>query len=129
MEWLFLTCYNYWIICHLVTSDDGKAFMAYSPMLSIEDSSKPFQAFLGAILSVKNQVPVQTSIFNPDMKLDDISEEEDTSNVPLPDVIDNHLEDSSRTTMVSETCSHMLTTQVIEPGLKVCATPGHFLVN
>lgn len=132
MEWLFLTCYNYWIICHLVRSDDGKAFIAYSPMFSIEDSSKPFQAFLGAILSVKNQVPVQTSIFNPDMELDDILEEEDTGNILLPDVIDNSLGDSSRTTVLSQasvTCSHLSTSQVIEPGIKVCAIPGHFFVS
>ena len=118
---LFRSCYNYWIICHLVRGDDGKAFIAYSPMLSLEDSTKPFQALLGAILSVKHQVPVQTSTFNPDMELDDISDDGDTGNVPLSDVIDNSLGESSRTNMVPETCSHLPISQVTEPWLKVCA--------
>lgn len=72
MEWMFLSCLNYWIICRLVRRDDGKTFLAYSPISSIENSSEPFRAFLGAVLSVKNGVPVQASTFDPEMKLDDI---------------------------------------------------------
>ncbi|KIL58963.1 hypothetical protein M378DRAFT_27259 [Amanita muscaria Koide BX008] len=48
MEWLFLTCHNYWIVCRLVR-DDVHPFLAYSPMINIEDSSpsefNPHMAF------------------------------------------------------------------------------------
>jgi hypothetical protein len=45
----------------------------YSPMLSIEGSSQPFQAFLGAILSVIKGVSVEASP-NSSVKLDEIEE-------------------------------------------------------
>ncbi|KAI0302510.1 hypothetical protein BC826DRAFT_1089655 [Russula brevipes] len=75
-EWLFLTCYNYWIVCRLV-KDDDKPYLAYSPGISIEDSSEPFRAFLGAILSVIKGVPVEPSTYNPNIQLDTIEEEQD----------------------------------------------------
>ena len=71
MEWLFLTCHNYWIVCRLV-KDDDHPFLAYSPMISIESSSVPFRALLGAILSVVETVPVEPSEFSPDMEFDQI---------------------------------------------------------
>ncbi|KAH9074821.1 hypothetical protein EDB83DRAFT_2672416 [Lactarius deliciosus] len=74
MEWMFLTCHNYWIVCRLV-SDDDNPFLAFSPMFSIEGSSEPFRAFLSAILSVLTGAPVQASEFNPTMVLDIIPEE------------------------------------------------------
>ena len=74
MEWLFITCHNYWIVCRLVR-DDHHPFLAYSPMISIEDSSVPFRALLGAILSVVNNVPVEPTQFNPNMELDTLVEE------------------------------------------------------
>ncbi|KAF5379222.1 hypothetical protein D9615_005925 [Tricholomella constricta] len=87
MEWLFLTCHNYWIVCRLVRDDDHP-FLAYSPIISIEDSSVPFQALLGAILSIVKTVSVEPSEFSPDMELDTIVEEQDEG--PLPeDDIDN----------------------------------------
>jgi len=76
MEWLFLTCHNCWIVCRLVRDDDHP-FLAYSPKISIEDSSEPFRAFLGAVLSVTKGVSVKSSAFNPDMQLDTIIEDED----------------------------------------------------
>ncbi|KAM6493292.1 hypothetical protein JOM56_011426 [Amanita muscaria] len=69
MEWLFLTCHNYWIVCRLVR-DDQHPYLVYSSKISIEDSSEPFRAFLGAILSVVQGVPVEHSTYSPDMKLD-----------------------------------------------------------
>jgi hypothetical protein len=84
MEWLFLTCHNYWIVCRLVR-DDADPFLAYSPMCSIENSSAPFRAFLGAMLSVLKGVPVQPSIFDSDMELDCIPEEEDKGLLPIDD--------------------------------------------
>jgi hypothetical protein len=47
-------------------------------MTSIGDSSEPFRAFLGAILSVVKGVAVQPSpaAFNPDMELDSVIEED-----------------------------------------------------
>ncbi|KAH9004927.1 hypothetical protein EDB86DRAFT_2796383 [Lactarius hatsudake] len=71
MEWLFLTCHNYWVVCRLVSNNDNP-FLAYSPLCSIEDSSEPFRALLGAILSVLKGVPVQASEFNPAMVPDTI---------------------------------------------------------
>ena len=60
-------------------------------MISIGDSSIPFRALLGAILSVVKRISVEPSEFNPDMKLDSIveeqaestSSEEEMSNDPL----------------------------------------------
>ncbi|KAH9023569.1 hypothetical protein EDB83DRAFT_2527303 [Lactarius deliciosus] len=53
----------------------GQPFLTFSPMFSIEGSSEPFRAFLGAILSVLEGSPVQASKFNPTMVLDTIPEE------------------------------------------------------
>ena len=69
MEWLFITCHNYWIVCRLVR-DDYHPFLAYSPMISIDDSSVPFRALLGTILSVVKMVPAEPTKFNPKMKFD-----------------------------------------------------------
>ncbi|KAH9065341.1 hypothetical protein EDB87DRAFT_1574511 [Lactarius vividus] len=90
MEWLFLTCHNYWIICRLVSDDynqDDNLFLAYS-ICSIEGSSEPFRAFLGAILSVLKGAPVQASEFNLAMVLDIILEGDGGSSPE--DGIDNH---------------------------------------
>ena len=76
MEWLFITCHNYWIVCRLVR-DDHHPFLAYSPMISIDGSSVPFRALLGAILSVIKKVPVEPAEFNPNMKLDTLVKEQD----------------------------------------------------
>ncbi|KAH9026553.1 hypothetical protein EDB84DRAFT_1670115 [Lactarius hengduanensis] len=74
MEWLFLTSHNNWIVCRLVSNKDNP-FLAFSPMFSIEGSSEPFRAFLGAILSVLEGTPVPACEFNPSMVLDTIPEE------------------------------------------------------
>ena len=76
MEWLFITCHNYWIVCRLVR-DDHHPFLAYSPMISIDDSSVPFRALLGAILSVVKKVPAEPTEFNPRMKFDALVKEQD----------------------------------------------------
>jgi hypothetical protein len=76
MEWLFLTCHNHWIVCRLVRDDDNP-YLAYSPGISIQESSEPFRAFLGAILSVVKDVPVESSAYNPNIELDTIEEEQD----------------------------------------------------
>ena len=68
--------------------DDNHPYLAYSPEFTIKDSSEPFRAFLGAILSVVRDVPVEGSTYSSDMELDAIEEEEDDG--PLPeDDIDN----------------------------------------
>jgi hypothetical protein len=86
-EWLFLTCHNYWIVCRLV-SDDHNPFLAYSPAISIEESSEPFRAFLGAILSVAKGVRVEPSAYNPNITLDNIEEEQDDGPLPEDDIDD-----------------------------------------
>ena len=75
MEWLFITCHNYWIVCRLVR-DDHHPFLAYSPIISICDSSVPFRALLGAILSVVKRAPVEPTEFTPNMKLDTLAEKQ-----------------------------------------------------
>jgi hypothetical protein len=75
MEWLFITCHNYWIVCRLVR-DDHHPFLAFSPMISIDDSSVPFRALLGAILSVVKKVLVELTEFNPNMELDTLVEDD-----------------------------------------------------
>ena len=87
MEWLFITCHNYWIVCRLVR-DDHHTFLAYSPMISIDDSSVPFRALLGAILSVVKKVPVEPTKFNPNMGLDTLVEEQDEGPLPEDDIKD-----------------------------------------
>ena len=88
MEWLFLTSHNYWIVCRLVR-DNACPFLAYSPIISIEDSSEPFRALLGAILSVLKGTHIEPSTFNPDMQLDTIIEETDDGPQPEDDT-DGH---------------------------------------
>jgi hypothetical protein len=84
---MFLTCHNYWIVCRLVRDDDHP-YLAYSPLTSIEDSSEPFRAFLGAILSVIKGVSVDPSEYSPDMELDVINEEHDDGPLPEHDIDD-----------------------------------------
>ncbi|KAI9464522.1 hypothetical protein BJY52DRAFT_1145192 [Lactarius psammicola] len=118
MEWLFLTCHNYWIICHLAR-DDENPFLAYSPNYSIENSSEPFRAFLGAILSIIKAVPVQTSVFNPDMELDIIPEEVD--NGPEDDIVDGSGADISSN--VPSTRSRATTSrEATESGLMITSS-------
>ena len=68
-------------MCRLV-KDDDHPYLAYSPIISIKDSSEPFRAFLGAILSVVKDFPVERSAYNSDLKLDIIVEEEDDTSYP-----------------------------------------------
>ena len=43
--------------------------------ITIKDSSEPFRAFLGAILSVVKDVPVERSVYCSDMELDIIEDD------------------------------------------------------
>ena len=76
MEWLFITCHNCWIVCCLVR-DDHPPFLAYSLMISINNTSMPFRALLSAILSVVKKVPVKPTKFSPKIELDTIDDEGD----------------------------------------------------
>jgi len=62
-------------MCRLVRDDDHHPYLAYSPVTTIKDSSEPFRAFLGAILSVVKDVPVERSAYSSDMELDIIEGE------------------------------------------------------
>ena len=57
-------------------------------MISIDDSSVPFRALLGAILSVVKKVPVEPTKFNPNMGLDTLVEEQDEGPLPEDDIKD-----------------------------------------
>ncbi len=123
MEWLFLTCHNYWIVCRLI-SDDDNPFLAYSPICSIENNSEPFRAFLGVILSVLGDVRVETSEFNPNMVLDIIPEEEDD----IDDGSGAYRGSSSISSKVPTTRSGATTShEAAKSGLMVCPIPGRFL--
>ena len=74
-------------MCRLVR-DDNHPYLAYSPEITIEDSSEPFRAFLGAILSVVKDVHVERSAYSPDMKFD-IIKEEDSSPLPEDNIVDD----------------------------------------
>ncbi|KAH9066452.1 hypothetical protein EDB87DRAFT_1554143, partial [Lactarius vividus] len=90
MEWLFLTCHNYWIVCRLVKGiKKTQPFLAYSPSYSIENNSQPFRAFLGAILSTLNGVPVRPSVYNSRMRLDRIPEDREDGPLPEDDIDDS----------------------------------------
>ena len=75
MEWHLLSCHNYWIVCRLARDDDDShPYLAYSPEITIKDSSEPFRAFLGVILSVVKDVPVESSAYSSDVELGIIEE-------------------------------------------------------
>ena len=75
MEWHFLSCHNYWIVCRLARDDDDShPYLAYSPEITIKDSSEPFRVFLGVILSVVKDVPVESSAYSSDVELGIIEE-------------------------------------------------------
>ncbi|KAH9005142.1 hypothetical protein EDB86DRAFT_3037426 [Lactarius hatsudake] len=97
MEWLFLTCHNSWIVCRLV-SDNDNPFLAFSRIFSIEGSSEPFRAFMGAILSVLNGAPVQASKFHPPVALDTVPEEGEGGSSFSPEDIDGSGEYWGRST-------------------------------
>ena len=56
---------------------NGSKVLAYSPVLEIVNSSIPFRAYLGALLSVVKNVPVQQSSFPVDAELDTLEEDPD----------------------------------------------------
>jgi len=126
MEWLFLTCHNYWIVCRLVR-DDHHPYLAYSQEISINDSSKPFQAFLGAILSVVKGVSVKCSAYNSDMQFDTIEEEDDGPS-PEDDIDDGSGVYSSSSggaaTGSPTTCSRALGHNNAKSELMVCPFLG-----
>jgi hypothetical protein len=80
-EWLFLTSHNYWIVIRLVSGD--RPFIAFSPLISINDSSVPFRAFLGALLSVFKGGVVEASTFDDGQTLDAIDDGPSGSNPSL----------------------------------------------
>jgi hypothetical protein len=130
MEWLFLSCHNYWIVCRLV-KDDNHPFLAYSPLTSIENTSEPYRAFLGAILSDIKGIAVAPSPFNPDMELDSVVEEDKDKvpGIPPQDDIDHGsggFPDSSSTGTARDLsltsccgCKHICDEDT-ESGLMVC---------
>jgi hypothetical protein len=67
-----LTCHNDWIVIRLVSGD--RPFIAFSPLITMNDSSVPFRAFLGAILSIVKGEVVEASAFDDGQTLDTINE-------------------------------------------------------
>ena len=74
--------------------DDDHPFLAYSPMISIEDSSVPFRALLGAVLSIVKNIAVEPIKFNPNMTLDPVVEKQAEGPLLTEDNIDDGLASS-----------------------------------
>jgi len=83
-----LSCHNYWIVLRLVGGGEPP-FMAFSPQITMEDTSVPFRAFLGAILSVAKRGVVEARAFSDSQILDTIDEEEDEEGYPSTSDADN----------------------------------------
>jgi hypothetical protein len=75
-EWLFLICHNSWIVFRLVNVNGDKV-LAYSPVLEMANSSVPFRACLGALLSVMENAPVRQTVFAVDSVLETLNEDPD----------------------------------------------------
>jgi hypothetical protein len=75
-EWLFLTSHNHWVVFRLVRGGREPTFLAFSPLITVENSSAPLRTFLGAILSVLKGGVVEASVFDNSQTLDTIGEEE-----------------------------------------------------
>ena len=75
MEWLFLTCHNHWIVLRLVKGGSKPPFLAFSPLITMEDTSVPFRALLGAVLSLVKGRVVEASVFSEPQTIDTIEEE------------------------------------------------------
>jgi hypothetical protein len=58
-------------VIRLVSGD--RPFIAFSPLITMNDSSDPFRVFLGAILSVVKGEVVEASIFDDGQTLDTIN--------------------------------------------------------
>ena len=68
--------------------DNDHPYLAYSQEITIKNSSEPCRAFLGAILSVVKDVPVELGAYSSDMELD-IIEDEDEGPLPEDDIDDD----------------------------------------
>ena len=75
-EWLFLTSHNHWVVFRLVRGGRKPPFLAFSPLITVEDSTVPFRTVLGAVLSVLKGGIVEASPFDNSQILDTIGEEE-----------------------------------------------------
>jgi hypothetical protein len=90
-------------------------------MISIKDSSEPFRAFLGSILSIIEGEPVEPSQFDPSMQLDTIMEDTDDGPLPEDDIDDGsgvYVGSSSTSNPPMMTCSQAAH-ENINPGLMV----------
>lgn len=84
LKWLFITSHNEWIACRLVRRDGHHPFLVYSNMVTMQDSSIPFRAFLAAILSVMHHIDVEPSVFDPTIALDIV---ENRKNGSKPEIL------------------------------------------
>ncbi|KAF8461811.1 kinase-like domain-containing protein [Russula ochroleuca] len=93
-------------------------------MISIKDSSEPFRAFLGSILSIIEGEPVEPSQFDPSMQLDTIMEDTDDGPLPEDDIDDGsgvYVGSSSTSNPPMMTCSQAAH-ENINPGLMITSS-------
>lgn len=131
MEWLFLTSHNHWIICRLV-SNAHNPFLAYSPCISMEDSSEPFRALLGAMLSVYHNIPVLATVFSDNNVLEEDPREDQGDGMVMEDNTDagSYVDDSNTSTItlkVPMSHSRMGVGQATGSELMVHPITSHFL--
>jgi hypothetical protein len=88
LQWLFLTCHNFWIIFRLTKVGDDM-ILAYSPMLDISSSSIPFRAYLGAVLSAVRGFPVNPTVITVGTILDTLPEEDEGEDSTPEDMDDD----------------------------------------
>ena len=84
-----MTCHNSWIVVRLVGGGSDHPFLAISPLITVEDSSVPFRAFLGAILSDLKGVVVEASEFDDNQILEPIDKGEEEGPPPVSDSDDD----------------------------------------
>jgi hypothetical protein len=80
LEWLFFTSHNH--------RHDQHPFLMYYPMISTQDLPEPFRAFLGALLSILKNFPVEPSEFKPKLEFDTIERRETPDLEPGDDIED-----------------------------------------
>jgi hypothetical protein len=76
LEWLFLTSHNSWIVFRLTKILD-ETILVYSPMIDMKNSSAPFRAYFGALLSIVKNIPAKPTIYPTGLVLDMFPEEEE----------------------------------------------------
>jgi len=72
-----LSCHNYWIVFRLIRGGSKPPFLAFLPLITMEDSSVPFRTLFSAILSVVKGGVIEASVFDDTQILNIIDKEKE----------------------------------------------------